>query len=219
MKNLSLFLCLAYFFSSGILLAKDEDPYCWELFDKYREIKYWAEAGVSVTDYHFGSKDSRYLNLTYEEDDRFPIGETSKSIVDHFNKEFVRLIKRNLPFHDTVKGSYERFKSFQKKHKNDPVLYEKFEAHEEARRRSLFGSNPGAVFCYIQVSRKKFPILYEIECSIIAREDLINEGGLEEKNLGFSTLEHIEGELKRAITQQLEKLSKTMKTIRRCSKD
>lgn len=218
MKNLSLFLCLAYFFSSGVLLAKQQDPYCLEFFDEYREIKYWARAYVSVTDYHYGSKDARYLNLTYEGDDRFPKEKTSKSIVDHFNKEFVRLIKRNIPFHDTQKGYYERFKNFAKKHKNDPY-YEKFSAHEEARRRSLFGSNPGAVFCIIKVSRKKFPILYEIESSIIAREDLINRGGLEEDNLGFSTPEHIEGELKRAITQQLEKLSKTMETIRRCSKD
>jgi len=219
MKNLSLFLCLAYFFSGGVLLAGDEDFYCFEFFDKYREIKYWAKIHVSVFDYHYGSGDARYLNLTYEADDRFRKDKTSKSIVDHFNKEFVRLIKGNLPFHNTDEGRDGRFKNFRKKHKNGPDWIEKFQAHEEARRRSLFGSNPGAVFCLIRVSRKRFPILYEIDCSIIAREDLINRGGLEEKNLGFSTPEHIEGELKDAITQQLEILSKTMKTIRRCSKD
>lgn len=207
---------LNYSLYVGTAFAQNQDFYCHDSFDKYRQIKYWAKNHVSVSDYNYNSGDSSYLDLTYKIPEQRFSEETNKIIVAHFNKEFERLIKGNLLFHNTDEGRDERFSELYKKYGNNDNFFEILQAQEEARRTSLYGPNPGAVYCLIRIERRDFPVLYEMECSIIANKDLINRGGLEEKKLGYSSPELIVGELKNSITTQLEKLSNTLKIIRNC---
>ena len=196
--------------------TKEKDFFCWDSFDKYREIKYWAKAYISVSDYDYGSGDSKYLNLCSKDPNNNVSDITNKEIIDHFNKEFKRLFVQTLPFHDTEKGQSERWLDAHKEHGKKDNFYDIFSASEEARRNALYGPNPGAVFCIIKISRRDFPVLYEIESSIVADESLVNRGGWEEKKLGYSTPDLIIAELKRSITQQLEELHKFLKEVNDC---
>lgn len=209
-------LILQFFFLSNTVFAQDKTYYCYDHFDKYRQIKYWARTIVSVSDFNIETNDSNYLGLTYKSPEKKFDEETNKDIIAHFDKEFKRLIKSDLPFHDTDKGMLERVTEFHKKYGKSDNFYEIFLAQEEARRNSLYGPNPGAVYCIIEIERHEFPVLYKMECRIVANNDLMNMHGIEEKKLGYSNPKHIVGELKRTITQQLEELSKTMKIIRNC---
>lgn len=213
-------LVLNLFFLTNSAYAQNGNIYCIDNFDKYRQIKYWAQKNISITDYNYKSGDSKYLGFNYKITDKKLSEETNKEILAHFDKEFERLIKGKLSFHDVEKGLLERLIEAREKYEenhDDDNFYEIFQAEEEARRNSLYGPNAGAVFCIIKIERRDFPILYEIGCSIVTNKELMNRGGLEEKKLGYSTPEHIVGELKHAITQQLERLSNTMKIIRTCN--
>jgi hypothetical protein len=197
--------------------AQNQDIYCYNSYDEYRQIKYWGRICVSVGDYNYNSGDSEYLNLTYKNSKKRYLEETKKEIVAHFDKEFERLIKGNLPFHNTEEGRDERFAELYKKFGDSDNFIEILQAQEEARRNSLYGENPGAVYCIIKIDRRDFPVLYEMECNIIANKDLMNRGGLvEERKLGYSTPEHIVGELKNSISKLLEDLSDTLKRINNC---
>lgn len=218
---LCLFLVITSFFYAESALTKDVNIYAFDTYDKYRQIQYWGAVHVSVNDYKYGSGDTQFLKLTYRDPNKkYPSYITSKSIIDHFNREFNRLIKNNLPFHATGEGSSERLKEFFKKKKEvDVDNLDEFEAQEEARRNALYGKHPGGVFCVIRVSRTEFPVLYEIETTIVANIEIRNSAaGEREKNLWFSTPDHIEEELKRAITDHLENLSQTMEKIRQAKK-
>lgn len=128
------------------------------------------------------------------------------------------MFMKNLSFHDIEEGRDKRFHDLYEKFGKQENFLEILDAQEEARRNSLYGPNPGAVFCIIKISRREFPILYEMKCSLVADKDLRNWNGLEERKLGYSTPEHIVGELKQSITQQLEKLANTLKIINNCTK-
>lgn len=219
------FLCfllvIISFFYAKSAFTRDVNVYVFDTYDKYRQIQYWGAVHVSVNDYNYGSGDTQFLKLTYRDPNKkYPSYITSKSIIDHFNREFNRLIKNNLPFHATGEGSSERLKGFfNKKKEVDVNNLEEFEAQEEARRNALYGKHPGGIFCIIRVSRSEFPVLYEIETTIVANIEIRNSAtGVRENNLGFSTREHIEEELKRAITDHLDKLSQTMEKIRQTKK-
>jgi hypothetical protein len=118
-----------------------------------------------------------------------------------------------------MKGREERMSDFwKKKGKVDIDDMDEFQAQEEDRRNSPYGKHPGAVYCLIKISRREFPILYEIVSRIVVNKDLRNAGGeIEEYNLGFSTPEHIEGGLKQAITEHIEKLGNQLTKIRNAS--
>jgi len=77
--------------SSFPVYSSDNSFYCYDLYDEYREIKYWAKRSVSISDYNFNSGDSIYLGLSYK-DDKKHVENTNKEIIDHFNIEFERLI-------------------------------------------------------------------------------------------------------------------------------
>ena len=226
-KIINVFLIIFIFSYVNSALANREIPigiddiYASDYFDKYRQIQYWGAVVVSINDYNYGSEDTQFLKLTHRDaNKKYPSYTTSKSIVEHFNQEFNRLIKHNLPFHDTREGIRERIDEFINKKKDAAVdNLDEFDAQEEARRNALYGKHPGGVFCVISVSRTEFPILYEIETTIVANIEIRNSStGEREKNLGFSTPDHIEEELKRAITDHLEKLSQTMEKIRQAKK-
>jgi hypothetical protein len=211
------FLILNFIFLQYSVFAADKDIYCYDSYDEYRQIKYWAKKHVSVSDYNYKSGDAKYLNLTYAIPDKIAGEETNKEIVAHFDKEFGRLIKGNLPYHDTSEGREKRFNELYSKFSKSDNFFEIVQAQEEARRTSLYGPNPGAIYCIIKIERHEFPVLYEMECNIVANKDLRNyRDGIGEKKLGYSTPEHISGELKQSLTKQLEELSSTMKKIRNC---
>jgi hypothetical protein len=214
----TLFMLLIFLINVPKSPGQNDDFYCLEPFDEYRQIKYWARRTISVRDYNFNSGDSNYLGLTYKDKERTNRKNTNKNIVGHFNKEFERILKGKLPFHDTNKGSSVRFEEIYKKYGEQDNFFEVLQAHEEARRKSLYGPNPAAVYCNIGISRRVFPVLYEMKCSVVASKNLMNRGELEEKKLGYSSPELIVGELEHSITQLLEELSKTMKRINNCPK-
>jgi hypothetical protein len=218
---LCLLLVITYFVYAGSALTKEVNIYAFDTYDKYRQIQYWGAVHVYIDDYNYGSGDTQFLKLTHRDPNKnHPSYITSKSITDHFNREFNRLIKNNLPFNATREGSSERLNEFIKKKKGvDVDNFDEFQAQEEARRNALYGKHPGGIFCVIRVSRTEFPILYEIETTIVANIEIRNSAtGEREKNLGFSTPDHIEEELKRAITDHLDKLSQRMEKIRQAKK-
>ena len=97
---------------TGPLYAQNKDYYCCgDFYDNFRQIKYWAKSGIFLYDYDIGSGDSDYLKLTfkvpYKNNKKYLIDEINKDIASHFDKEFERLIKGNLPFHDTAKGALD----------------------------------------------------------------------------------------------------------------
>jgi len=217
--SLKIIVSLILFLLTIQVHAQTDDFYCYDSYDEYRQIKYWAKRHISVSDYSYKSGDSNYLNLTYRDNKKKKFGEeTSKELIEHFNKEFDRLIKNSLPYHDTDAGRNKRFKELYKKYGEQDNFLDILQAQEEARRNSLYGTNPGAIFCLIKIERREFPVLYEMNCSIVANKELWNRGGLEENKIGFSTPEHILGELKHSITQELAKLRSTMRRINSCIK-
>jgi hypothetical protein len=194
----------------------EDDFWCYDTFDSYRSIKYWATAHVSVSDYKYNSGDASALRLIKRGAGKTIAELPTDGIFTHFRNEFARLIKGNLPFHDAEEGRSDRVKRLLEKYRNAPVLFDQIQAHEEAYRNSMFGSNPGGVFCLIKIARHDFPVLYESKCSLVANKDLFNRGGLESSNLGFSTPDLIESEIKRSITEQLEELGQQLRSIRSC---
>lgn len=223
MKKLKLLFVFILMSGWCVNAAADESFYCRDSYDIYRNIKYWAAKNITIEDFDYKSNDAQYLKVTDEENNYKP----SKSIVNHFNSEFERLIKGAIPFYDTQKGNVDRYATFLNDHGytindylntwNDLNTWNEWMSNERARRRSLYGSNPAALHCTIRVQNRTFPVLYHVRCNITADEDL-RTYGLEKDALGYSTPEYIEGELKTAITEQLDRLAETMKKINSCTK-
>lgn len=229
MKRLFYSALTAFLFSivllAGNLFAadseeKDKRIYGSEFYDDYRKITYWGSVYLSIRDYHYNSGDAEYLELIVK--DKTKKVETYNprdDIKQHFMGEFKRLFveKFNLPFHDTEKGRDERFEKFFRENPRDDVssLHEKWMASEVARRRSLYGGHPGSILCNIKAERRKFPVLYEISCSVSAKEDLSYDRWFESENIGFSSQEHINGELKTAITEILKEKSLEFSKIKK----
>jgi hypothetical protein len=218
MKTVLLVMAVVLLLRDGFPQTPSDDFYCYPTYNNFRELRYWARADMSVSDYHYGAGDSLSLQLTVKTSDRYLLEDTAKPLKDHFRQEFLRLLKYGLPFHDTDIDADKRHQEFFRKHSKEDDIGEKYLAYEQARRRSLYGPNPGAVYCRIRIKRTDFPILYEIDCKVVANEDLGAYSLLEEKDLGFSSRDYIEGELKIAMTEQLTKLSETMRRIRACKR-
>lgn len=190
--------------------------YCGEYSAQYREMEYWARVSISITDYEYGSGDAKALKLVTGTDLKV---KTNKEITDHFMKEYERLVKGRIPYHDVTAGTENRIAEFHRKNPNSGSdLYERFKAYDEARIRSLYGNKPAALYCNIRISRAEFPVLYEIETNVVASEDLINvnSGTLFHQNIGYSAPPYISGELKKKITEHLTKVNEKLKRIQSC---
>lgn len=190
-------------------------------YDDYRKITYWGRAYLSIYDYHYKSGDAEYLKLIgKDKNKKIETDSPREDIKQHFMSEFKTLFieKFGLPFHDNEIGYNERFDKFRRENReqSDPDdFYFTFVAYEVARRRAQYGGNPGSLFCHIQVKRKTFPVLYEIRCCISAKEDLSYSQWNEEKNIGFSSPDHIGGELKTAISEMLKQKSLELSKIKK----
>jgi hypothetical protein len=120
-----------------------------------------------------------------------------------------------LPFYELNKDRDKREEQFRHdnpefdyaKNRNLDIVraFEAFEAAELARRNALYGGRAGAVYCNVRIKRRAFPVLYEILCSLSAQENLSYARWAESGDIGFSTPEHIDKEIKQAITRMLEK--------------
>ena len=201
--------------SPKFALAQDQEFYCMEFFDNFRQINYWAKREVNVSDYEYRSGDANHLNLTENVPNQF-FDEPDQEIVTHFYQEFQKYMQSDLPFHDTEIGHEDRLDKALREFGAQDNFFEVFQAQEEARRSSLFGSHPGSVYCNVQIERRDFPVLYEMECRVVANVNLRNSGGLEEDKLGYSTPEHIMGEIKNSISRQFESLSQRLEVVRNC---
>lgn len=192
--------------------------YSMTFYDKFRQIEYWAVKTLSVRDYDHESGDAAYLKLCSEDPNDTSNRIPNNEIAAHYEKEFRRLIQGKIPFHDILKGRSKRLKAFVAEHGVDKDTYDKFKAYEEARNRGMFGSHPGAFYCIIKISRRKFPVLFEMTCKIGADEINYFSAELEEEKLGYSTPEHIVDELKRSMTEQFGALSEELSKIRSIKK-
>ena len=200
----------------------DQIIYSHDSYDKFRQMDYWGATVFSVQDYDYNSGDTAYLKLC-SKDPNSSVGVIpNRELAAHYQKEFERLIQGKIPFHDIYKGRSDRLKAFTTQHPPDRdrfmEAYEEFEAQEEARNRAMFGSNPGAFYCIIQISRRTFPVLYQMTSKVGAGEINYLHADLEQKKLGYSTPEHIADELKRSMTEQFEALSKKLAKIKSIKK-
>lgn len=199
----------------NIVYGEEQDFYCMEFYDEYREIGYWAKKVIFARDYEYGSGDANYLNISHDVPDEF-MDETDKGLVTHFNRMFQDHLQSNIPFHDTEAGRDDRWRKAYRDYGSNDQFHEMFQAGEEARRNALYGPNPSAIYCHIRIERREFPVLYEMECTAVANAQLRNVGGIKENKLGYSTPEYIMGELKSSIAEQLQSLARTLEAIRNC---
>jgi len=212
--------------SSSELIAAAK--YGSESYADWRQITYWGRASLSVRDYEYGSGDSEFLKLivkprTSSLSDKNPRDDIQK----HFLTEFRRLFG-DLPFHDLNEGWNKRREQFRRDNPQWDILKnpnfdlieaeDAWEAAELARRKALYGGRAGALFCRVGGKRRTFPVLYEISCAISANDDLRYESLRESRDIGFSTPEHIDKEIKQAITRMLETQSSELKKAKKYGK-
>ena len=198
----------------------NKDFYCMEYFDKYREIKYWSSRRVMVGDYDYDTGDAEYLKLCSKDPNMPLLTIPCKEIVEYFNAEFNRLFdKKNIPFHDAYANSIKQYAEMKEKHGHKENFDELWQASEEARKSALYGTNPAQISCLIEISRREFPVLYEMTTYLRSEKSSpIDQAYMPTvRKLGFSSPEYIIDELKRSITQQLEELSSKLKLINECA--
>jgi hypothetical protein len=184
----------------------DRIMYGGDFYDKERQITYWGIAGLTISDYHSGSGDAEDLKLVVKNpNERFRSPSPNAELLSHFTQAFKRYFG-DLPFNDLEKGRHERFSKFYEQHQklDHSEFRERWTAAEEARRRSLYGGRAGAVECSVAVKRRAFPVLYEARCGISADDDLGSRSWREAKDIGFSSPEHIAGEIKAALSELLK---------------
>jgi hypothetical protein len=196
-----------------------------DYYDKYREITYWGIADLRISDHRYGTGDAERLKLVVKDKTfeyrRLPAPE----VREHFLKEFRRLFS-DVPFNDLEVGRDERWAKFSAENRklmegSGSEFRERWQASEQARRRALYGGRAGAIYCDISVKRQEFPIVYTSACVISADDDLRPyfphkpEMGAD---IGFSSPEHIAGEIKRTLSELLKELSSEMRKIRKYGK-
>lgn len=190
-------------------------------YRRYREITYWAAARFAISDYNYGTDDVERLGLVVKDpawNNLFT--KPAPELEQHFLQEFRRFFG-DLPFHDNEVGSRERYAKF--KRENDERaedFSDQWEASELARRRALYPGRSGFIACDVKVKRRAFPVLYVVECYLSTDENLsllrpLAEGSTD---IGFSSTEHISGEIKRAITERLQEIGARLAKIRKYGK-
>ncbi|TSK05143.1 MAG: hypothetical protein FPO08_16695 [Geobacter sp.] len=197
---------------------------CSKAGDEYRGILYWARAVVTINDYDSGSELSDSVKLKLKSKASITdanYGEPNKNIKTHFINEFKRLVQGNLPYakeetFDTLFAEYKKSAGVKNFTADD---IEGFEAFEESRRKAIYGPNPGAIYTKISISRTDFPVLYEIKTNVSGRDNLWStdrDDFVSQKNIGYSSPQYIEAELKKMITMHLTKVGNAFKLLRSC---
>lgn len=213
------FVCFFLIFSVLIAshaYAANINYYCFDSYDEYREMRYWAKASLTIYDYQSKSGDVVFLNLIDPKNSKSLMYAPNEKLQKHFNNAFASYVKGKLPFHNTDEGRDERFAELYKKYGKDDDFFDMLQAYEEARRESEYGSNPASLYCSIKVKRRDLPVLFEIKCNITTNMNLTNYNGLKEVDIGYSTAEHIEGTIKRMLTEHLKSLGDRLSSINSC---
>ena len=191
--------------------------------DKYREITYWGTAEINVSDHRYGTGDAERLRLKVKDTtDKYGRLIVVPEIREHFLKEFRRLFG-DLPFNNLETGRNERWDKFYAENRKladapGGEFRERWEAAEQARRRALYDGRAGAIYCNIKLKRHQFPVVYTIACVISAEDDLhpyFSDTPESGADIGFSSPEHIAGEIKRALTEMLKEKSVELAKIRK----
>lgn len=198
-----------------------------KIYDPLRKADYWGKIYFFISDYndeHNG--DVVRLGLISGNKGIFDYTPSSELWV-HFEEEFKRIVKKELPYHDVEVGENERFKAFSENYiKNGNAIprdFDKFtaefQATEESRRKALYGSFPIQLICKVAVSKEEVFVLYVMECGIALGAHYGRNNILGYKKLGYSTPEFINKELKNTTTKILEKLGKDLNEVRNCSQN
>ncbi len=219
-----LFLLLVLSLPASVLAQvtcdlSDQARYRHDHYANYREVTYWGRATIDVYDLRFDSKDAESLGLVVPEKGELPNWPhmvVAPNIQEHFNVTFKKLFA-DLPFRNVDEGRTDRVKKILQARKYN-VQTEEIEAAEQARWRALYGGRPAALTCAAKIKRKTFPVLYELRCGMSARDDLWVSHFDEVQDIGYSSPEHIAGELKQAVTEQLQQLKTTFEKIRVCGR-
>lgn len=232
MKQLFIALLVMVGLAARSFAASSEEidaiTYGSKTYDDERQISYWGIVSLSLSDYNNGLGDAEFLKLVVRDKTKFITSDIPRDdIKKYFLTEFRRLFG-DLTFHDLEEGRDNRLQQFLRdnpqldfiKNPNLDIgdFHDAFKAAELARRKALYGGHAGALYCRVGVKRRTFPVLYEIKCTISGEEDLRYASWTEEKDIGFSTPEHIDKEIKQAITRMLEKKSSELKKIKKYRK-
>jgi hypothetical protein len=173
---------------------------------------------MDLYDMELGSNDTNVLKL-HDSTDPKSYFLPKKTIMDHYIKEFNRLLKGTMPFYNSDEGASERFGEALRKSKTIDQALSEYNSQEESRRKALYGDGPGLLKCRIRVKRHQFPVLFEIKIHISADKYLRHNQPslLTVEDVGYGTPENIEAEIKKAITAQLQLLSENSGYVRNCS--
>lgn len=193
-----------------------ERQYCHFGYDKYRAIRYWGRKSLEIRDFTNSTGDAKFLGLCDYPPYKSYEPKPDKDLLDHFNKEFERLIKGDLPFHDTTIGAQDRIKKIVDKHGPCRELLDLIQSNEAEWREENYGPDPGGFFCTIKIERRESPVLVLMECRIVANRLIKPSHDIEINYLGYSTPERIKEDLKTAITENFQKLHDILKRINGC---
>jgi len=197
-----------------------------DFYKEYREIKYWGIARLFVGDFESGAGDAEHLKLVVKEtQSKFPRAVPSSDLRQHFMAEFKRLFG-DIPFNDLGRGEDQRFQKFRETNRdlleeNPAAFRERWQAEEEAYRRSLYVGRAGALYCDVEVHRRTFPVLYLMSCNVSAQDDLfhlafrLSPDWDTAKVMGFGSPDNIAGIIKRSLTELLTQKSAELGKIRR----
>jgi hypothetical protein len=176
-----------------------------------KKVEYWAGVLLQIEAFEYGSSDLEYLALQ-ENSERF------NSIKKHLLQSFNTYVRKNYKHTDIYDYYHSRCSEIRESKIKQALLNkenaipsymkitDEVSAMVAADIRSKYGIKPGVLLCGIRIKRKDFPVLYEIKLSFTNDEDLGFKTGIGwadkiSENLGYSTPEGIEGELKLAIDE------------------
>jgi hypothetical protein len=239
MKRAFPYLIPFFVLLSPFTLPAQDDTFLYkgDLYDPHREISYWGVVQMFLEDYRVGhlggrSADARALGLlsNQEINYRFPVREDLQA---HFMDEFRRTFQ-DLPYHDVREGRSDRRRQFTSQYPVSSGMVgfaemdareKKWDSYEAAALRALHGGRGGAVLCGVWVKRREFPVLYEISCGVSPdvaaliypeRHYAYGRGRVGDfSDIGFSTPDHIAGEIKVAASEMLKRLRDQMEKIRK----
>lgn len=196
--------------------ADDEyDQYCYEIYNEFREIRYWAMIDCYISDADFESQDSVILGLKNDSIKGTP----NETIQSFFYTEFKKTLISNLPFYNADEGSWDRIKKCLGTPLNPPYFerYKECQRKENERREKIYGKNPASLFCKIIVRKRNDLVLMNIETSISTDQSLRKTDSLlSENDLYYAKTVDVENVIKNAISEQFESLAKKLHKIRMC---
>ncbi|WP_281761333.1 hypothetical protein [Pseudodesulfovibrio nedwellii] len=215
MKHIYIFtICVLASLIPASSIASDYNQYCSKYYNKYRDIRYWAKVNISVSDFYYNSGAIKSLKLGSKSS--VGVYHVADNLKKYYFHEFERLIKKDLPYHDTTKGYNKRFNKIYSKYKNDKNFFDKLDAYEIAWRESKFGTNPAALYCSIKISRTEFPILLLIQTNIVTNDTLTNYWTEAEEDLEYSDPEFVNDTIKKILTKQLTSWQRKLKQMNSC---